>query len=223
MQHALVEELLALRRDAHVHVHAHVHVMCACACACDVCMHMRMCMFACACACACCTCVSHECHIWASLVPKHADLACRRHHLQLPEEALREHATCCLVSPEHSSPALPRLLLLSALELWPASQQLLASASRGLLCADLWLPLPWRAWLKMLKAFLAAPWLGRGYSSRMHPPIAGLLHALKKRAAAAQNAISGCHAAQRSLKLEISQSQHPGGSLTSLGGDAHFK
>ena len=55
MQRALVEELLALRRDVHVYVHA--------ACACDVCMRMCMCMFACACACACCTCVSHECHM----------------------------------------------------------------------------------------------------------------------------------------------------------------
>ena len=139
-------------------------------------------------------------------MPKHADLACLRHHLQLPDEALREHATCCLVSPEHSSPALPRLLLLSALELWPASQQLLASASHGLLCADLWLQLPWRAWLKMLKAFLAAPWLGRGYSSRMHPSIAGLLHAPKKRAAAAQTAMRGCHAAVSAVQSLRSRS-----------------
>ena len=82
-------------------------------------------------------------------MPEHDNLACLRHHLQLPEEGLREHATCCLVSSQHSSPALPRLLLLSALELWPASQQLLASVSHGLLCADLWLQLPWRSLLKV--------------------------------------------------------------------------
>ena len=156
-------------------------------------------------------------------MPKHAEFACLRHHLQLPEEALREHATCCLVSPEHSSPALPRLLLLSALELWPASQQLIASASHGLLCADLWLQLPWRAWLKMLKAFLAAPCLGRPFFSDAAADRWAAPRAQEEsRSRSDRDEGLPCRR-QRSPKLEISQSQHPGGSWTSLGGDALFK
>ena len=206
MQRALVEELLALRRDVHVHAHA--------ACACDVCMRMRMCMLH--------VRVTRVSHM-SEFAPKHADLACLRHHLQLPEEALREHATCCLVSPEHSSPALPRLLLLSALELWPASQQLLASASHGLLCADLWLQLPWRAWSKMLKAFLAAPCLGRPFFSDAPADRWAAPRAQEEsRSRSDRDEGLPCRR-QRSPKLEISQSQHPGGSWTSLGGDARFK
>ena len=206
MQRALVEELLALRRDVHVHAHA--------ACACDVCMRMRMCMLH--------VRVTRVSHV-SEFVPKHADLACLRHHLQLPDEALREHATCCLVSPEHSSPALPRLLLLSALELWPASQQLLAGASHGLLCADLWLQLPWRAWSKMLKAFLAAPWLGRPFFSDAPADRWAAPRAQEEsRSRSDRDEGLPCRR-QRSPKLEISQSQHPGGSWTSLGGNALFK
>ena len=88
---------------------------------------------------------------------------------------------------------------------WPASQQLLASASHGLLCADLWLQLPWRAWLKMLKAFWQRHG-SAGHSSRMRLPIAGLLHAPKKRAAAAQTAVRGCHAAVSAVQSLRSRS-----------------
>ena len=143
-------------------------------------------------------------------MPEHDNLACLRHHLQLPEERLREHATCCLVSPQHSSPALPRLLLLSALELWPASQQLLASVSHGLLCADLWLQLPWRSLLKL--AFLVAPRLGSPAFSDGSADCWVALRALNEsRSRSDRDEGLLCHR-QRIPKLELSHLQHPGGS-----------
>ena len=163
-----------------------------------MCVCMRVCMRVCISMCMC---------MCMRMCMQHDNLACLRHRLQLPEEGLREHAIWCLVRPQHLSPALPRLLLLSALELWPASQQLLTYVSHGLLCSDLWLQLPWRSLLKkggLLRhrmAFLDGStdcWVAlrtQNESRSRSDRDEGLL----------------CHR-QRIPKLELSHLQHPGGS-----------
>ncbi len=64
--------------------------------------------------------------------------------LQLPDAELREQATRSCINLGHAMSVLPRLLLLSALELWPACQTLLADVSHGLTSADMWSRLPWQ-------------------------------------------------------------------------------
>ena len=73
-----------------------------------------------------------------------AELRALGRHLQLPDAELHLQATWGCVNPGHSLSVLPRLLLLSALELWPACQRLLANVSHGLLSADMWPTLPWQ-------------------------------------------------------------------------------